>query len=77
MAIRNLRFLFLASTMDFVRANDQCRTEVNIQGVALKRSVFKSLKAGQWRLLIFAMSNVEKRSRAKAITTTENTKYVN
>ena len=42
LAIRNLRFLFLASTMDFVRANDQCRTEVNIQGVALKRSVFKS-----------------------------------
>ena len=38
---RNLRFLFLASTMEFVRANDQCRTEVNIQGVALKRSVFK------------------------------------
>ena len=42
MAIRNLRFLFLASTTDFVRANDQCRTEVNIQGVALERSVFKS-----------------------------------
>ena len=42
MAIRNLRFLFLASTMEFVRANDQCRTEVNIQGVAFKRSVFKS-----------------------------------
>ena len=67
---RNLRFLFLASTMEFVTANDQCRTEVNIQGVALK-------KDGQWRLLIFAMSNVDKRSRAKAITTTENTKYVN
>ncbi|XP_066022865.1 uromodulin-like [Pocillopora verrucosa] len=38
---RNLRFLFLASTMEFVTANDQCRTEVNIQGMALKRSVFK------------------------------------
>ena len=67
---RNLRFLFLASTMEFVTAIDQCRTEVNIQGVALK-------KDGQWRLLIFAMSNVNKRSRAKAITTTENTKCVN
>ena len=67
---RNLRFLFLASTTEFVTANDQCRTELNIQGMALK-------KDGQWRLLIFAMSNVDKRSRAKAITTTENTKYVN
>ena len=38
---RNFRFLFLASTMKFVTANDQCRTEVNIQGMALKRSVFK------------------------------------
>ena len=38
---RNLRFLFFASTMEFVRANDQYRTEVNIQGVALKYSVFK------------------------------------
>ena len=38
---RNLRFLFLASTMEFVTANDQCRTEVNIQGMALKRSVFQ------------------------------------
>ena len=38
---RNLRFLFLAFTMEFVTANDQCRTEVNIQGMALKRSVFK------------------------------------
>ncbi|CAH3141590.1 unnamed protein product [Pocillopora meandrina] len=38
---RNLRFLFLASTMEFVTANDQCRTEVNIQGMALKRSVFR------------------------------------
>ena len=63
---RNLRFLFLASTMEFVTANDQCRTEVNIQGMALKRSVFKD---GQWRLLTSAMSNVDKRSRAKVITT--------
>ena len=38
---RNLRFLFLAFTMEFVTAYDQCRTEVNIQGMALKRSVFK------------------------------------
>ena len=38
---RNLRFLFFASTMEFVRANDQYRTEVNIQGMALKHSVFK------------------------------------
>ena len=38
---RNLRFLFLASTMEFVTAYDQCRTEVNIQGMAFKRSVFK------------------------------------
>ena len=42
LAIRNLRFLFLASTMEFVTANDQCRTEVNIQGMALKRSALKS-----------------------------------
>ena len=34
-------------------------------------------KDGQWRLLIFVMSNVDKRLHAKAITTIENTKYVN
>ena len=34
-------FVFFASTMEFVTANGQCRAEVNIQGMALKRSVFK------------------------------------
>ena len=60
--------------MEFVTANDQCRTEVNIQGMALESHVFKG---GHWQLLTFAMSNVDKRLRAKAITTIENTKYVN
>ena len=32
---------------------------------------------GQWKLLISAMSNVDERSRAKAITIIENSKYVN
>ena len=27
--------------MEFVTANNQCRAEVNVQGMALKRSVFK------------------------------------
>ena len=47
--LRNLRFFLFASAMAFVTANDQyrteekiqCKTEVNIQGMALKRSVFK------------------------------------
>ena len=47
--LRNLRFFLFASAMAFVTANDQCRTEekiqckteVNIQGMALKRFVFK------------------------------------
>ena len=34
-------------------------------------------KDGQWRLLIFAMSNVDRRLHAKAITTIEITRYVN
>ena len=38
---RHLRFVIFASAMEFVTANDQCRTEVNVQGMALKRSVFK------------------------------------
>ena len=38
---RHFRFVLFASTMEFVTANGQCRTEVNIQGMALKRSVFK------------------------------------
>ena len=37
----HLRFVLFASTMEFVAAYDQCKTEVNIQGMALKRSVFK------------------------------------
>ena len=47
--LRNLRFFLFASAMAFVTANDQyrteekiqCKTEVNIHGMALKRSVFK------------------------------------
>ena len=38
---RHLRFVLFTFTMEFVTANDQCRTEVKIQGMALKRSVFK------------------------------------
>ncbi|RMX60857.1 hypothetical protein pdam_00023822 [Pocillopora damicornis] len=38
---RHFRFVFLASTMEFFTANGQCRAEVNIQGMTLKRSVFK------------------------------------
>ena len=67
-------FFLFASAIKSVTANEQCRTEVNTQGMALKRSVFKD---GQWRLLTSAMSNADKRLRAKAITTIENTKYVN
>ena len=36
-----------------------------------------SSKGGHRQLLTFAMSNVDKRLRAKATTTIENTKYVN
>ena len=38
---RHFRFVLFASNMEFVTANGQCRAEVNIQGMALKRSVFK------------------------------------
>ena len=37
----HLRFVLFASTMEFVAANDQCRTEINIQGMALESHVFK------------------------------------
>ena len=37
----HLRFILFVSTMDFVTANDQCRTEVNIEGMALGSSDFK------------------------------------
>nr|XP_058971158.1 uromodulin-like isoform X3 [Pocillopora verrucosa] len=37
----HLRFVLFASTMEFVAANDQCRTEINIQGMALEGHVFK------------------------------------
>ena len=39
--LRHLRFVLFTFTMEFVTANDQCRIEVKIQGMALKRSVFK------------------------------------
>ena len=70
----HLRFILFVSTMDFVTANDQCRTEVNIEGMAMGVLTSKDV---HWQLLTFAMSNVDKRLRAKAITTIENTKYVN
>ena len=38
---QNLRFLLLASVMEFVTANDQCRTDIYIEGMALRCSVFK------------------------------------
>ena len=34
-------FFLFASAIQSVTANEQCRTEVNTQGMALKRSVFK------------------------------------
>ena len=37
----HLRFTLFVSTMKFVTADDQCRTEVNIEGMALGSSVFK------------------------------------
>ena len=39
--IRHLPVLLFLSTIEYGNAIDQCRTEVNIQGMALKRSVFK------------------------------------
>ena len=38
---RHLPVLLFLSTIEYGNAIDQCRTEVNIQGMALKRSVFK------------------------------------
>ena len=38
---RHLPVLLFLSTIEYGTAIDQCRTEVNIQGMALKRSVFK------------------------------------
>nr|XP_058947366.1 uncharacterized protein LOC131775289 isoform X2 [Pocillopora verrucosa] len=38
---RLVKILFFAFLMELVTANDQCRTEVSIQGMALKLSVFK------------------------------------
>ena len=38
---QNLRFLLFASVMEFVTADDQCRTDIYIEGKALRCSVFK------------------------------------
>ena len=38
---RHLPVLLFLSNIEYGTANNQCRTEVNIQGMALKRSVFK------------------------------------
>ena len=38
---RQVRFLLYVSAIKSTTANEQCRTEVNVQGMALKRSVFK------------------------------------
>ena len=70
---QNLRFFLFASAMEFVTANGQCRNDVYKKWLSGDRSS----EGGQWRLLTSAMSNVDKRSRAKAITIIENTKYVN
>ena len=71
---RLVKILIFAFLMELVTANDQCRTEVSIQ---VWLSSFPSSKDGHWRLLTSAISNVNKKSGAKAITTTENTKFVN
>ena len=71
---RHLRFVLFTFTMEFVTANDQCRTEVNVQGMALKRSVFK-----RWSLAAPHLCDVKcgQEIHAKAITTIEITRYVN
>ena len=38
---QNLRFLLFASFMEFVTADDRCRDDVYIEGMALRCSVFK------------------------------------
>ena len=38
---QNLRFFLFASVMEFVTADDQCRTDIYIEGNALRCSVFK------------------------------------
>ena len=38
---RQVRFLLYVSAIKSITANEQWRTEVNIQGMVLKRSVFK------------------------------------
>ena len=38
---QNLRFLLFASVMEFVTADDQCRTDIYIEGKALRCSVFR------------------------------------
>ena len=38
---QNLRFLLFASAMEFVTADDQCKNNVYIEGMALRCSVFK------------------------------------
>ena len=40
--IFRLPVLLSVSNIEYGTANDQCRTEVNIQGMALKRSVFNT-----------------------------------
>lgn len=62
---RLVKILFFAFLMELVTANE------------VRLSSFPSSKDGHWRLLTSAISNVNKKSGAKAITTTENTKYVN
>ena len=70
---QNLIFFLFSSAMEFVTANDQCRNDVYKEWLSGDRSS----EGGQWRLFTSAMSNVDKRSHAEAITIIENTKYVN
>ena len=66
----NLGFLLLASTMKSVTANDQCRTEVNIEGMALKRSVFK-----RWSVAAPHLCNVKCGQEIRCQSYNYNRKY--
>ena len=78
--LRNLRFFLFASAMAFVMINAGQRKRYNArQKETYEEWLSNALSSndGQWQLLTSAMSNADKRSRAKAITTIKNTKYAN
>ena len=70
----HLRILLFTSATELVTANDKCRTEWNIQGMALKRSVFI-----RWSVEVPHLCDAKcgREISCKAITIIENSKYVN